>query len=256
MLVEAQVVITLEELDLIVASFITSGSQGNKNIHKYIQYVSFAKAYQLPVALWKEYSGQVLHNANHEFNNKSLGLEEIKNDIERITYQLELIYENTVLEAESATASVKAYFEELLEVTLSCLEAYINGSATQAIKTQKRQFVFRPFLLSMINHQMPISSILLKNEFYSKFIIDELAEWGYENEDFFKALFPKLGFTNGLLPWSVFKGLKDEFKATKTDNLYFYITKYFLDQVEDEEVSKYVFTVQEYKDLVKYFLNH
>ena len=65
----------------------------------------------------------------------------------------------------------------------------------------------------------------------------------------------QLGFKNAIMPWSVFKGIKNELKELELDPLYFYVTKYFMDNhSEEEEVCEYIFTTQEYKELIKHFL--
>jgi len=89
--------------------------------------------------------------------------------------------------------------------------------------------------------------------------VGELVILAKENPDFFKALFLKIGkegFATGNIPWSVFKELKNQLNSDVTQELYFFITKYFLDNHgEEEEICSFSFTVKEYKDLIKFFLS-
>ena len=144
----------------------------------------------------------------------------------------------------------------MLEILFSSLESFINSSKSDIEKGKKRIHVVRPILITILNNNISLAK-LLKNEFYNQFFINEIIVWSAENPDFFKALFSKMGeegFSTGKIPWSVFKGVKNELRKEENKELYFFVTKYFFDNYEsNEEVSSYVFTVQEYKDLIKYF---
>jgi hypothetical protein len=145
----------------------------------------------------------------------------------------------------------------ILETTFRLLEEYMNTSQSDNLRKKKQEFVFRPFFLSMVNSEFDLHSVLSKNEFFSKLVIDELVSWGNDNPDFFKALFPKLGFKNGLIPWSICKALKDELSQNEDQSLYLYVTKHIIDSYgENEEVCSYVFSVKEYRDLIKHFLDN
>lgn len=247
MLIEASTTITLEELGEIVISYLKSDFR-NKNIHKYIHYLCYARGYKLDVKAWKEYLSQFLASTIVEFNNKISGYEEIQQNVIEVIRTQENIYLHN---------KDNAYFSSILETTLRDLESYMRISDSENERQKKRELVFRPLFLSIITKKMSIASLLVNNEVYNKLIVDELYIWGCENEDFFKAIFMKLDFKSGLLPWSVFKALKNQLKEESKDELYFYVTKYFMDNMaDDEEICNYVFTNKEYKELIKYFLNH
>lgn len=64
-----------------------------------------------------------------------------------------------------------------------------------------------------------------------------------------------MNFKEGMVPWSTYKGIKDELNRLNQTNLYFYVTKYFMDNYDEDDICNYIFTVKEYKDLIKHFMN-
>lgn len=164
------------------------------------------------------------------------------------------IYKNTCNQADN---KLTTHFTKILESVFIQLESFMSNCKDHMETKKKREFVFRPIFLSLLDNHITLNSLLTNNELFAKLVTNEIALWGCESQEIFKALFLKLDFINGKLPWSVFKGIKDELKRLDKENLYFYITKYFLDNFgEKEEICDYVFTVKEYKSLVKYFLDN
>lgn len=257
MLVDSGMVVTLDELGEIVLSFIKQGLHCNEKVHKYVLYLLFAKVYKLPVNIWKEYLTQVLVTTQKEFNNTLSGFESVQKDVDSLFNHLVEIYKNTCSDTVHDPEGLTQHFKEILEATFYQIEGYMNECLSQTEKKKKREFVFRPLILTLLNNKISLNSLLRNNEQYNKLVVEELVTWGCESPDFFKALFLKIDFKNGKFPWSTFKGIKEEFKNLEKDSLYFYVTKYFLDNhADDDEVSNYVFTNKEYKDLIKYFLDH
>jgi len=251
MLIEAGVVITLSELESIVLEYIRKGVLFNENLHKYVQYLNFAKVFALPPTVWKEYLGEILAFSRKVFKNELPDCEDPQEHVNDIITCFINVYRNTCEE------EVSSDFNKILEATFHKLESYITNCTVQKEVEMQRKFVVRPFLLAMINNTISLAN-LFKNEFYRDFFVTELNIWGAENPDFFKALFTKIGkegFTTGKIPWSVFKCLKDELKKEESQDLYFFVTKYFFDHYDsNEEVCNYIFSIPEYKELIKYFL--
>ena len=81
MLVEAGVVITLDELEEIILEFIKEGIHSNENLHKYVQYLCFAKVYSLSPKIWKEYLEAVLIFSMKIFNDKLPGIESLEQNM-------------------------------------------------------------------------------------------------------------------------------------------------------------------------------
>jgi len=257
MLVEAGIVITLSELEVIVLEFLKKGIQYNENIHKYVQYLSFAKGYSLPSEVWKKYLDEILIYASKIFNNKLPKSENLEIAMDCAMNMFTDVYSNTCF--SNGVEQVTPEFKKILQITFASLETFTNNVKSVAEKTQKRTSVVRPFLLCILKNNISLTE-LFKNEFYTQFFVGELVNWGLESPDFFQALFTKIckeGFSAGKIPWSVYKGVKDELHHTENKDLYFFVTKYFFDNYEDqEEVCSYVFTIPEYKELIKYFLSN
>ena len=254
LLVENGIVITLDEINKIVESFVKDGLEKNWNIHRYIQYLNFVHAYKIPIEIWTEYFNQVLTSSNKHLVNKISDDQLVESDITNMVGIMMNIYKNTW---NSTDKTIDPYFTQILDSVFRQLNSFMNQCNDHIEKKKKRESIFRPIFLSLLENHISLNSLLKNNEFYSKLVIDELVIWGCESQEIFKALFLKINFENENLPWSVFKGIKDELKRLEKENLYFYVTKYFLDNFsEKEELCDYVFTSKEYKSLVKHFLDN
>jgi len=254
MLVESGSIITSEELSDIVLSFIEQGFKCSDNMHKYIEYLCIAKAYKLPIKVWKEYMTQCLSKISKDFSNKEIELDGSESDVSQLLSIFTDIFKNTC--PTDGKFKTSPYFEQILEQTFSLLEGYANICNHHVEKTKKLINVIRPFIFIFVTKKVPLYSLLSKNEFFNRFLIDQFMAWSEEDSLFFRALFLKFDFKNHQLPWSVYKGFKDEVKQMEDQSLYLFITKYFMDSFsEDEQLCEYCFTTQEYKDLIKHFLS-
>lgn len=256
MLVESGHVVTVEEFEEIVMYFLQKGFKNCENIHKYVQYLNISHGYKLPLKVWKEYLAQNLLAVAQAFEQRVLIYDSINVNICQLIAWFNDIYINVILNKEVKNWLISEHFEKVLEELFSQLEMYINLSADETERNNKLSYVFKPFMLSIINQGIPLYNLLSKNEVYRDFIVKELVAWSEENSDFFKTLFLKIDFKKGKFPWSVFKCMKDAFKQLPDKNLYFFLTRHFMENFdESEEVSEYCFSKTEYKELVKYFLN-
>ena len=246
----------IEELDDIVAYFISQGLSMYECAHKYFQYLLVARAYKVKIDIWKEYTTQVLINLSKAIKNKFTGLESIHTDMSTYLENLKNLHKH-LTKNEDEKLNECEVFEKYIDVTFSKLEGFMNDCKNQDSLYKNRVYVFRPILMTLLSSKFSFNKLLKANEFYTKLIVNEMIAYGYEDEDLFKSVFLKLGFNEGLMPWSVFKGMKNDLKSLKLDTLYFYITKYFMDtQSENEEICEYIFTTKEYKDIIKHFLDN
>lgn len=237
LLVDYGIVITLDEIDQIVDSFVKGGFEQNWNIHKYIRYLNFVHVYKIPVEIWTEYMKQVLINTYKNLSYNIADVQNITSDVTYIINNMVEIYKNTCSQQENLTP----HFNKILETVFSQLHSFMTNCEDESETKKKRELVFRPIFLCLLENHVTLNSLIKANEHFSTLVINEVIAWGCESQEIFKVLFLKLDFINQKLPWCVFKGIKDELKRLEKENLYLYVIKYFLDNFgDDEELCDYL----------------
>jgi len=248
LLVEHRIVTTIDEIDSIVLALISQDVGCSDSAHKYVEYLGRVCEHELSLAVWQAYLKQVLLHVGKGLEFKIDGTAD--DDMHAMTECLIQAYKDSCGDVE-----LSARFGQLLKASFEQLETFLSDCTDQAELNNRRR-CFRSVVLSLLENRVSLNSLLIENNRFCKLMINELVLWAGESQEVFKALFPKLDFKNKMLPWSVFKGIKDAFKSLESNKLYLYVTKYFLDNFDsDEELCNAMFTSAEYKSLVKHLMN-
>lgn len=254
MLIETNFIITIDELESIVVEYLKKGIQSNENIHKYVQILSITKGFNLYPHVWDKYLTEILSFAFKIYENK---LPESENLGDAVNCAMEIL-----VEVHKHTCTSEFELTQNFSRILSCLFNSLSPLVTDTNEEKVaffRKSVIRPFLFCILNNKIPLSKFLI-NEVYREFLSDEIVKWGLEDPEFFQALFTKIskeGFAKEKLPWSLFKLIKEKLYNAEDNSLYYFVTKYFFDHFDEkDEVANFVFTIEEYKELVKEFLSN
>jgi len=135
MLIEEGLVITLDELEAIVLEYIHKGILFNDNLHKYVQYLSIAKVYHLPVSVWKQYLSEILQFSNKIFSKKLPECEDPQENVNDLISCFIDVYKNTCV---GKGKTLTKEFERILQITFSDLEGFVNNSESEMEKDLKR----------------------------------------------------------------------------------------------------------------------
>lgn len=136
MLVEARIVVTLEEIEVIVLEFIKKGIRHSDNIHKYVQYLSFVKSFALPAKVWKEYLSGILLFASDIINGNLPEPENLEDAINCAMDIFTEVYRNTCItnEVELLTPG----FKEILKCTFTSLATFTTDIISETERENKR----------------------------------------------------------------------------------------------------------------------